>query len=290
MIVLGKQDAKKRRIVSVCDKDRVYPLFLAAMHRTNAASIKRLAREDQGQLHSSLHYALEFNEKSTAIVSLLHKCLTALEMFDFPALIDLCGGESHVLLVHKEYMERHPVHHAAMNTTSIAVLKPLIHEQAPELLVKDTNGSTPLDYANTFNPNPAVVSFESEVDTAFRDGNFPALIKFCGSTPDWTIRATLAKDKKDKADRAEADRLEAAFFDWDENGIKENSASQPTPPTTKKKHKKKRKTAAEKAAEVEAAQAIRLAEIRAVLAAAEPYAPTPAATEEELETAVQALE
>jgi len=104
---------------------------------------------------------------------------------------------------------------------------------------------------------------------------------------------TLAKDKteKDKEDAALADRLEAVFFDWDENGIRENSASQP-PPTKKKKKpkkkKKKKKRAAEKAVEVEAAQDIKLAEIKAVLAAAEPFVP-PGADDAE-DAAIQAIE
>ena len=59
---------------------------------------------------------------------------------------------------------------------------------------------------------------------------------------------------------------EAKFFDWDENGIRENSASQPPPPPPPPP---KTKTAPQKAVEVEAAQDIELAEIRAVLAAAE---------------------
>jgi len=70
------------------------------------------------------------------------------------------------------------------------------------------------------------------------------------------------------------DRLEAILFDWDENGVRENSASQPPPPPTmtkNKKPKKKKKSAAEKAAKVEAAQDIELAAIKVVLAAAEPY-------------------
>ena len=74
----------------------------------------------------------------------------------------------------------------------------------------------------------------------------------------------LAKDKKNREDAAEADRLETKFFDTDENGVRENSASQPPPtPTTEKK-----KTVAQKAAEVEAAQDIEFAAIKAVLAAA----------------------
>jgi len=61
------------------------------------------------------------------------------------------------------------------------------------------------------------------------------------STPVWKHEVTLAKDKKDKEDAAEADRLEAKFFDWDENSVRENSASQPPPPPPKKKKKKKKK-------------------------------------------------
>ena len=288
MVELGKQDTKERRIVGVRDKIGCAPLYLAAIHRTDTATIKLLARENPASLYGALPCALKHNKKSTAVVSLQRKYLAAWDHGNIAALIDLCG-ESDVLMEQKEYVEKHPVHFAAGRATDIAIIKPVIREHATELLTEDENGETPLDRAK-INQYPAVPPFVAEVVTAFHNGNYPVLIKLCGSTPDWTIRAKLAKDKKDREDAAEADRLEEVFFDWDENGIKENSASQPTPPTTKKKHKKKRKTAAEKAAEVEAAQAIRLAEIRAVLAAAEPYAPTPAATEEELETAVQALE
>ena len=80
----------------------------------------------------------------------------------------------------------------------------------------------------------------TEVATAFRDCNYPALVKLCGSTPARKHEVKLAKDKKDKEDAAEADRLEAKFFDWDENGVRENSASQPPPPPPTKKKKKKK--------------------------------------------------
>jgi len=69
-------------------------------------------------------------------------------------------------------------------------------------------------------PNPAVFPFVTEAETPYRKCNYPALIKLCGPTPDWNTRAKLAKDKKDKEDVAEADRLEAKFFDWDENGVR----------------------------------------------------------------------
>jgi len=95
--------------------------------------------------------------------------------------------------------------------------------------------------------------------------------QLCGPAPDWSIRAKLAKDKKDKEDATEADRREAVFFGRDENGVRENSASQPPPPPPPPK--KKKKTAAQKAAAIEAAQDIGLAEIRAELATAEPYVP-----------------
>ena len=69
----------------------------------------------------------------------------------------------------------------------------------------------------------------------------------------------------------------AKFFDWDENGVRENIASQPPPPPPQKKKKppkkKKKKTVAQTAAEDEAVQDIELAEIKAVLAVAEPFEP-----------------
>ena len=73
----------------------------------------------------------------------------------------------------------------------------------------------------------------------------------------------------------EADKLEAVFFDWDENGVREISASQPPPmkKKPKKKKKKKKKKKAQKAAEVEAAQDIEFAAIKTELATAEPYVP-----------------
>jgi len=69
-------------------------------------------------------------------VSLLRKCLAAWEHGDISAVIDLCD-ESDELLVHKEYVERHPVHHAVMRASDIASLKPVIREHAPELLIKE---------------------------------------------------------------------------------------------------------------------------------------------------------
>ena len=165
------------------------------------------------------------------------------------------------------------MHHAAGNASDIAIIKPVIRDHAPELLT-EYNDRTPLNIAK-HNHHPAVAFFVTEVDTAFRNCNYPALIKLCGSTPAWKHEVKLAKDKKDKADRAEADRLEAVFFDWDQNGVRENSASQPPPqpPPKKKKPKKKKKTAAQKAAEVETAQAIEPQAIKAVLATAEPSVP-----------------
>jgi len=81
----------------------------------------------------------------------------------------------------------------------------MIREHAPELLVKDDDGETPLDIAK-LNPYPTIVSFFTEAGTAFRAGNCPALIKLCGSTPAWKHEVKLTKDKNDKEETAEADR------------------------------------------------------------------------------------
>jgi len=109
------------------------------LYRTDTASIKLLAREDSGALYNAHKCALEYNKKSTAVVSLLCKCHTALEHGDISALIELCG-ESYVLLVCKEYAKRCPVHFAAAYASDIAVVKPLIREHAPELLTEEVDG------------------------------------------------------------------------------------------------------------------------------------------------------
>jgi len=77
IVELGKQDTKKRNIVIVRDKNGYPPLGHAAAHRSDTASIKLLAREHPGALHAALDIALVHNKKSTAVVSLLLKCLAA---------------------------------------------------------------------------------------------------------------------------------------------------------------------------------------------------------------------
>jgi len=74
------------------------------------------------------------------------------------------------------------VHFAIMHATDIAILKPLIRDRLTELPNKDGSGLTPLDWAKR-NPVSAVGSFMTEVDAAYRNGDYPALIKLCGSTP-----------------------------------------------------------------------------------------------------------
>jgi len=135
MVELDKQDTKKRPMVSVCDRAGRSTLQLVDMHRTDASTIKLLVREYPGAMYYGLKYALEYNKKSTAVVSLLRKC-AALENGNISALIDLCG-ESDVLLLNKVYVEKHPVHHAAGQASGIAILKPVIRENASELLIKD---------------------------------------------------------------------------------------------------------------------------------------------------------
>ena len=44
MVELDKQDTKERNIMSVCNKDEMSPLALAAMHSSDTATIKLLAR------------------------------------------------------------------------------------------------------------------------------------------------------------------------------------------------------------------------------------------------------
>ena len=137
MVELGKQDTKKRKIVMVCDKKDYYPMDLAAMHRSDAATIKLLARDDPGALFFALNIALVHNKKSAAVVSLLRKCFTAWEHGNISALIDLCG-ESDMLLAFKVHVEAYPVH-AVRCTSDIAIIKPVVREHAPDLLTKDEN-------------------------------------------------------------------------------------------------------------------------------------------------------
>ena len=96
-------------------------------------------------------------------------------------------------------MERYPVHHAVMFATDIAILKPVIRDHAPDLLTEDVLGKTPLDYAKHTQNSPAVLPFVTEVDTALRNCDYPALIRLCGSTPDWENKAQHYKDKKELA-------------------------------------------------------------------------------------------
>jgi len=101
VVKLGKQDTMERNIVSVDDKNGDCPLELASAHRTDAATIKLLARENPGGLYYGLKYPLEHNKKNTAVVSLLRKCLADWEHGNISALIDLCG-ESGMLLSFKD--------------------------------------------------------------------------------------------------------------------------------------------------------------------------------------------
>jgi len=48
-----------------------------------------------------------------------------------------------------QYAERHPVHFATNVATDIAILKPVIREHAPQLIIKDEDGDAPLDRAKT---------------------------------------------------------------------------------------------------------------------------------------------
>jgi len=168
--------------VTVCDREGRYPLYLAAKQSTDTASIELLALESPGELYYALEYALKHNNKSTAVVSLLRKCFDAWEHGNISAVIDLCG-ESDELMWYKGYMKEHPVHFAVVSATDIAIIiKPVLRAHAPELLIKDEDGETPLDCAK-LNSHPAVLPFLTEVDTAFRAGNYPSLIKLCSAAP-----------------------------------------------------------------------------------------------------------
>ena len=246
MFKLAKLDTMERDLAHVSDKDKHFPLYLAALHRTDVASIKLLAREQPTGLGSALNCAraaYEHNKKSTAVdavVSLLSKCSFAFDHGNVSAVIDLCG-KSDSLLWHKDYMERLPVHAAAFRARDIAIIKPVIREHAADLLYEDTNGLTPLGCAKRNNQNPAVVSFMTEVDTAFHNTDYPALIRLCGSTPDWEKKAKHYKDKKKAEEEAAADALAAKFFDWDEKDTKKKQPEKKPKKPKKKKEKKEEK-------------------------------------------------
>jgi len=130
MVKLGKQDTKERNIVTVCDREGFPALGLAAVRRTDAATSKLLAREDPASLYSSFKCALEYNKKSTAVVSLQRECLAAWEHGNISVLVDICG-ESDVLLRQKGYVEKHPVHHVVLRTTDLAIIKSEIASTPP---------------------------------------------------------------------------------------------------------------------------------------------------------------
>ena len=214
MVELDKQDTKERNIMSVCNKDEMRPLGLAAMHSSDTATSKLLARECPGALYGALDAVPKYSKKSTAVVSLLRKCLAALEHGNISTLIELCG-ESDKLPWFKKHVERHPVHFAAAAASDIAIIKPVIREHAPELLTEDSNGDTPLDIAKR-SAYPTVLTFFTEVDAAFHNCDYTALIRLCGTTPEWEQKAKNAKDRKKAAEEAAADALAAEFLDWDE--------------------------------------------------------------------------
>ena len=225
---------RNKTIVHVKTHAGDYPFYLAAIHRAEPAVIKLMTREHPGCLDGALELAIMY-KRSTDIVSLLRKCCTAWENGNIAALIDLCG-ESARLLFMKKYAKKFPVHHVVQHANSTAILKPVFREHASELLAEDDFGYTPIENA-TNNKHSAVVSFVTEVDAAFHNCDYPALIKLCGSTPDWKKKAQHYKDKKKKADTAKADALEESFFEWDEEEIKKK---QPEKKKKKKKPKKKK--------------------------------------------------
>ena len=188
MVELGKQDTKNRNIVFVCDKGKCDSLQLAAVVRTDTVTIKLLVREYPGALYAAINLALKYNKNSTAVVSLLRKCLAAWEhgtATSSPSLTSVaCPALSALAtLAAKEYVELYPVHHVATVASDITVIKSMIREHEADDL-----GSTVLDLAN-LNFDPAFLPFFAEAETAFRNGNYPALIKLCAPTPDWNIRA-----------------------------------------------------------------------------------------------------
>ena len=203
---LGKQDTKVRKIARVCDKDSAPPLGLALYSTDAATSSYWLARTLDRctvplNLPSSTTRRAPLSCPFCASASLQWSTATSP-----PSSTSVASPTSYW------WRRRCPVHHAAEFAGDIAIIKPVIREHDAELLNKDKCGRTPLDYTKR-NPNPAVPPFFTEAETAFCKCNYPALIKLCGPTPDWAIRAKLAKDKKDREDAAEADRLEAVFFD-----------------------------------------------------------------------------
>jgi len=105
----------------------LYPPWIASMANTDVATIQLLARETPGAMFNALQLAEKF--ENDAVVSLLRKCLAAWEHSNISALIDLCD-ESNRLKVFKEYVERHPVHHAARSASGIAIIKPVIRAHA----------------------------------------------------------------------------------------------------------------------------------------------------------------
>ena len=62
-----------------------------------------------------------------------------------------------------------------------------------------------------------------------RTWHYPALIRLCGTTPDWEKKAQHYKDKKDAATALFADDLAASFFEW------EKERERPTQHKTAKK-------------------------------------------------------
>jgi len=152
-------------------------LQLAAMHRSDTAAIKLLARDDPGGLQDALEVA-----EVAAVVSLLRKCLASWERGEVGGLIELCG-ESEVLLGHKEFVEKYPVHHAAGWAGDVEVIKPVIKAHAAKLVAEDEDSDTPLDYAVALNVNQEVVAFMDEADCAFLNSDIFGLIRLCGKTP-----------------------------------------------------------------------------------------------------------
>ena len=75
--------------------------------------------------------------------------------------------------------------------------------------------------------HPAVVSFFTEADTAFRNGDYPALIKLCGATPSWEERAMASPNsakrkpaKKRTKKKVEETALKAVRMEhWDEEAV-----------------------------------------------------------------------
>jgi len=110
-----------------------------------------------------------------------------------------------------------------------------------ELLTENNNGATPLDCAK-YNPFHTVLPFVTEVDTAFHNTDYyPALIPLCGSTPDWEKKTQHYRDKKKAEEEAEADKLAASFFEWDEEDSKKKQPEKKKKKPNKEKEKEKEK-------------------------------------------------